>query len=255
MTLFAVALFAIPAYFILLYLEDLNQIAYIIVAAVFLKCTFSIKGLRRAALKVRKFLQDNEPDKARLELGSSLVSRDTDLPEPLIISATIESVGEGVGDGLVAPLFYFLLFGIPGAIGYRVVNTFDSMIGYHGKYEFLGKFASRLDDVLNFIPARLAALLLLLAALVMKKNSASAWRTALREHNRTESPNAGWPIAAMAGALNVQLEKVGYYKLGGGKEALTPETIDSSVRLFLVAASAWVLICFIAGVIYIVITA
>jgi len=253
MALFTMALFIIPAYFILFYLESLNLVAYIIVAAVLLKVTFSLKGLQRAALTVREFLQDDNLDEARLELRA-LVSRNTDLPKPLLVSAAVESVAEGACDSLVAPLFYFLLFGIPGAIGYRVVNTLDAMIGYHGKYEHLGKFANRLDDVLNFIPARLTALLLVLAALVTKRNGKASWRTALQEHARTESPNAGWPIAAMAGALDVRLEKAGHYHLGIARATLTPETIDTSVKLLLMAASAWVLICFIVGVIHLVIT-
>lgn len=253
MTLFTMALFIIPTYFILMYLKSLHPVAYIIVAAVLLKCTFSIKGLQKAALGVKQLLLDNKLDEARWELRS-LVSRNTDLPKPLLVSATVESVAEGTGDSLVAPLFYFLLFGVPGAIGYRVVNTMDAMIGYHGKYEYLGKFASRLDDVLNFIPARLTALLLVLAALVLKRNGHNSWQAAFREHARTESPNAGWPMAAMAGALNVRLEKVAHYTLGKGNSVLVPETIDASVQLFLTAASAWVLICFIVGVIHFVIT-
>ncbi len=253
-TLLMIALFVAPVYFILLYLGQLNIIASTIVAAVLLKCTFSIKGLRLAAIKVRKLLQENKLDEARLELRS-LVSRDTDLPRPLLVSATVESVAEGICDSLVAPLFYFLLFGLPGAIGYRVVNTMDSMIGYHGKYEHLGKFASRLDDVLNFIPARLTALLLVLAALVLKRNGRNAWQTALREHTRTESPNAGWPMAAMAGALDVRLEKTDYYIIGKANALPVPDTIDTSLKLLVLAASAWMLICFISGVIYFVITA
>ena len=130
--------------------------------------TFSIKGLRRAAFKIKNLLQDDDLDKTRFELRA-LVSRDTaGLPRPLLASAAVESVAEGTCDSLVAPLFYFLLLGVPGAIGYRVVNTLDAMIGYHGKYEYLGKFAARLDDVLNYIPARLAALLLVLAAAFQK---------------------------------------------------------------------------------------
>jgi adenosylcobinamide-phosphate synthase len=254
MALFTIALFGIPAYFLLIYLKSLNLVAYIIVAAVLLKLTFSLRGLRRAALQVKELLQNNKLDEARLELRS-LVSRNTgDLPQPLLVSATVESVAEGAGDSLVAPLFYFLLFGVPGAIAYRVVNTMDAMIGYHGKYEHLGKFASRLDDVLNFIPARLTALVLVLAALVMKRNGRNSWQTALREHARTESPNAGWPMAAMAGALNARLEKVGHYQIGEGNTTLVPETIDSSIKLFLMAASIWLLICFIVGVIHLVIT-
>ena len=245
-TLFVLALFVVPVYFILIYLGQLSLIAGTILAAIFLKCTFSIKGLRRAALNVKRSLQDKKPDEARRQLRS-LVSRDTDLPEPLLVSATVESVAEGICDSLVAPLFYFLLLGIPGAVGYRVVNTMDSMIGYHGEYEYLGKFASRLDDILNFIPARLTVLLLVLAASVMRRNGRTTWQTALREHDRTESPNAGWPIAAMAGALDVRLEKVGHYKLGEGSMPLVPGTIDSSLKMLVTATSFWVLICFMAG--------
>ncbi|MCK4274246.1 MAG: cobalamin biosynthesis protein [Dehalococcoidales bacterium] len=253
MTLFTVALFVVPIYFIFFYLGHISLAGSIIVAALILKSTFSVKGLRRTALKVRKLLQDDKLNETRYELRA-LVNRDTrDLPEPLLVSAAVESVAEGSGDSLVAPLFYFLLFGIPGAIGYRVVNTMDSMIGYHGKYEHLGKFAARLDDILNFIPARIAALLLVLAA-VAKGNGRNAWRTALREHARTESPNAGWPMAAIAGALNVRLEKPGHYRLGEVKATLVPETINGSVQLFSIAASAWILICFIVGGIQIVVT-
>ena len=113
---------------------------------------------------------------------------------------------------------------------------------------------SRLDDVLNFIPARLTALLLVLAAVITKRDGRNAWQTALHEHERTESPNAGWPMAAMSGALNVRLEKVGHYQLGKENAGLRPETVDTSVKLFLIAAMVWVLICFIVGVIHFVIT-
>ena len=130
----------------------------------------------------------------------------------------------------------------------------DAMIGYHGKYEYLGKFASRLDDVLNFIPARITALLLVLAAFIVKRNGHNSWQTALREHTRTESPNAGWPIAAMAGALDIRLEKTGHYQLGEERTALVTETIDNALKLYLMAASVWILMCFVVGVIHFVIT-
>ncbi len=253
MTLFIMALFVVPVYFILLYLGNLSVIAVIIVAGLILKSTFSIRGLRRAALKVKRLLEEKKLNDMRFELRA-LVSRDTkDLPEPRLVSAAVESVGEGTGASLVSPLFYFLLLGVPGAIGYRVVNTLDSMIGYHGKYEYLGKFAARLDDVLNFIPARLAVLLLVLAA-AFKRNGRNAWRTARLEHTKTESPNAGWPMAAIAGALNVRLEKVGHYVLGEAKTPLIPDTIKGAVQIFSVAAALWILICLIAGGVQIVLT-
>ena len=249
-----VGLFTFPVYYLLLYLKGFNLVAYIIIAAVLLKLSFSLRGLRQAALEVKDLLQEDKLDIARLKLRS-LVSRDTrELPKPLLVSATVESVAEGACDSFVAPLFYFLLFGIPGAIGYRVVNTMDAMIGYHGKYEYLGKFASKLDDILNFIPARITALILVLAAFLSRRNGRTAWQVAFREHAKTESPNAGWPMAAIAGALNVQLEKVGYYKLGKENTPPVPEAIAASLELLQIAALVWVLICLSVGVIHFVIT-
>ena len=143
--LFTIGLFTAPAYFILLYLKSLSFVAYVILGALLLKPTFSLRELRQAALRVKRLLLKERLDEARLELGS-LVSRNTrGLPKPLIVSATVESVAENTCDSFVAPLFYFLLLGVPGAIAYRVVNTLDAMVGYHGEYEYSGKFASKLD--------------------------------------------------------------------------------------------------------------
>lgn len=253
--LIIIGLFAVPAYFILLYLKSLSSVAYTITGALLLKSTFSLKGLRQAALGVKNLLLEDKLNEARLDLRS-LVSRDTrSLTKPLLISATVESVAENTSDSFVAPLFYFLLLGIPGAIAYRVVNTLDAMIGYHGKYEYLGKFASRLDDVLNFVPARLTALLLVLAAFLTRRDGRMSWRVALNEHTKTESPNAGWPMAAAAGALNVPLENVGHYKLGNMNTTPTPATINASLELMQVAVLVWGLICFMIGVIHFVFTA
>jgi adenosylcobinamide-phosphate synthase len=253
-TLFVTALFAVPVYFIILYVWRFNIIAGIIVSALLFKSTFTITGLRRAAQKVRNLLKEEMVDKTRFELRA-LVSRDTSqLSEPLLASAAVESVAEGTCDSLVAPMFFFLLLGLPGAIGYRAVNTMDAMIGYHGKYEYLGKFAARLDDILNYIPARLSVLLLIFAAGFYKKGG-QAWLTARREHRRTESPNAGWTIAAMAGALDTRLEKVGHYIFQENGQAPSTKTIDSAVRIFLTAASIWVVICLLEEVIRFAVTA
>ena len=253
-TLITIGLFAVPAYFLFSYLKNINFIAYVIVGAFILKSTFSLRELRRAAIGIKNLLLDKKLDKARFELRS-LVSRDTsNLSEPLLVSATVESVAENASDSFVAPLFYFLLLGVPGAIAYRVINTLDAMVGYHGKYEYLGKFACRLDDVLNFIPARLTALLLVLAAFLSRRSGRASWRVALREHAKTESINAGWPMAAIAGALGVQLEKTGNYKLGKVNAPLMPETIDDSLKLVYLAMFTWILICFAVGGIQFVLT-
>ncbi len=250
MTLVATGLFAVPAYFALMYLKSLGIAAYIIGAAMLLKTTFSLKELRKAALRVKNLLLKDRLDEARFELRS-LVSRDSrGLSKPLMASATVESVAESTCDSFVAPLFYFLLLGVPGAVGYRVVNTLDAMIGYHGRYEYLGKFASRLDDVLNFIPARLTALLLVLATFLSRRDARASWHAALSEHSKTESPNAGWTMSAIAGALGVQLEKVGHYKLGDNHHSLSLSTIDASVQIITTTALVWSLLLILAEVIY-----
>lgn len=247
MTLFVAGLFTAGAFFLLFYLRSVNTALYIIAGAWLLKSTFSLKELRQTALRFRNYLANNKTDEAKNELRS-LVSRDTsELAEPQLISAAVESVAESTSDSFVAPLFYFLLFGVPGAIAYRAVNTLDSMVGYHGKHEYLGKFAARLDDALNFIPARIAALLLVLAGLITGRGLRPAWQTALKEHSRTESPNAGWPMAAVAGALGVQLEKKGHYKLGKARTPLTTAAIDGALRLAQITALTWTIICFAAG--------
>jgi len=253
-SLFTIGLFAIPAFFVLTYLRSLSPVAYVVAGAALFKSAFSLKELIRAATKIKTLLVNEELDKARFELRT-LVGRNTkDLSQPLLVSAAVESVAENISDSFVAPLFYFLFFGVPGAIAYRVANTLDAMIGYRGKYEYLGKFAARLDDVLNFIPARLSALLIVLAAFLSRRNVRNSWRVTFNHHSRTASPNSGWPMSAIAGALDVQLEKVGYYKLGEVGAPLPPETIDASVNLTWMAAFVWAALCLTAGVIQLVYT-
>jgi adenosylcobinamide-phosphate synthase len=134
------------------------------------------------------------------------------------VAATIESVAENASDSFVAPLFWFALLGLPGAVFYRAVNTLDAMIGYRGKYEWLGKTAARLDDALNFVPARITAGLLLAAAWLQRRDVRRAMRILARDGSRTETPNAGRPMAAMAGVLGVELTKPGHYRLGDPRE-------------------------------------
>lgn len=249
MSLFTIALFAIPAYFLMAYLKNLNSVAYVVGGALLLKSAFSLTELVRAATKIKALLLDNDLDKARFELRA-LCGRDaSNLPQPLVVSGAVESVAENISDSFVAPLFYFLFFGVPGAIAYRAVNTLDAMIGHHGRYEYLGKFAARLDTVLNFIPARLSALLIVLAAFLLRRHGRQSWQVTVSHHSRTASPNAGWPMSAMAGALDVQLEKVGHYKLGNGETPLVPQMIDRSTNLIWVAASVWAVVCLTVGVI------
>lgn len=235
-------------YFLLDYIRDadaraINTGLYIVVAGMLLKLSFSIRGLNRLARRVRASLEDGDRDEARGWV-SHLVSRDTSrLDEPHLVSATVESVSESACDSFVAPLMYFAIFGVPGAVAYRVVNTFDSMMGYHGRFEYLGKFAARLDDLANLVPARLTALLIVVAAFICRRNPRRAWRTMTRDSGKTESPNAGWPMSAAAGALGVQLEKEGCYSLGDPVERLTASTIVLALGLANTAIVFWAVVC------------
>lgn len=132
-----------------------------------------------------------------------LVSRDTEaMTETEIYKAALETWAENLSDGVIAPLFYLIWFGLPGIAVYKAINTMDSMIGYKTpRYFYFGKTAARLDDVVNFIPARLTALLLV----AVSQHKQQAWQTMWRDGNKLESPNAGYPIAALAGELNVAL--------------------------------------------------
>jgi adenosylcobinamide-phosphate synthase len=189
-----------------------------LIIALFLKLTISLRGLDRAAREVQSMLEKNDLPEARRLLSWHLVSRDTSqLSESQVAAAAIESVAENSSDGIVAPLFFFALGGLPAAFAYRFINTADSMLGYHdAEREWLGKFPARLDDALNFIPARLTGFFIMLSAPFCGASLTGAWRIMLRDSRQTASPNAGIPMSAMAGALNVELEKIGLYKLGEG---------------------------------------
>lgn len=252
MVLLTIFIFTSPVYFLLLYVNEISPIGYIITGALLLKPTFSFRELGKTALEVKVLLARDDLEGARAKMRA-LVSRDTQsLGKPELVSATVESVAENTCDSFVAPLFYFLLFGVPGAVAYRVVNTLDAMIGYYGKYEYLGKFAAKLDDILNFIPARISGLLLVIAAPLCRRDSRSAWQIMLRHHDRTESPNAGWPMSAAAGALKVRLEKAGCYNLGNANNPLSPDLVASGIKLLEVAALLWVLFCLTMEVTYLV---
>ena len=196
----------------------------VLVTAVALKPMFAVRALGEAAFRVRDALERRDIPAARQALGS-LCSRDArDLDPGDLAAATIESLAENTSDSVVAPLLYFALFGLPGAAFYRAANTLDAMMGYHGELEWAGKAGARLDDALNLVPARLTALLLVSAGALLgeeTRRGLAVWR---RDAGLTESPNAGRPMAAMAGLLGVRLEKRGCYALGD--DARPPSSSD-----------------------------
>lgn len=200
-------------------------------AVFLLKSTFAIRGLGRAALHVRNALASNDLSAARTGLGA-LCSRDASAAPPeALIEGTVESVAENASDSAVAPFFYLALFGLPGALYYRAVNTLDAMIGYRGRYEILGKASARLDDVLNWAPARLTAITFLLVGACMGLGAKRGVLVVHRDGSKTPSPNAGRPMAAAAGLLGVQLGKPGVYQLGDPRRSLELADIDRAWHL------------------------
>lgn len=186
----------------------------LIIAAFFLKSTFSIRMLIVSALGIRNDLERGNIENVRRDL-KTFVGRDTSkLNASQSASAVIESLAESFVDGILAPLFYFLLLGLPGALVYRMINTLDSMVGYKKEpFKELGYASARLDDIANWVPARLSLLFIFMASIIFGK-PLEAVRTCIRDHGKTASPNSGWSMAAVAGALGVRLEKVGYHVIG-----------------------------------------
>ncbi len=205
----------------------------IVVQAVVLKCSFSIRSLAKAAKGVSTALRNEDIDAARHQVAYHLVSRDVSkLDASKLSAATIESVAENTSDSVIAPLFYFAIAGLPGALVYRFVNTCDAMIGYRtAELEWFGKAAARTDDVLNWLPARITAVLILLVGGIPKARFRKATSIWMRDHRLTSSPNAGHPMSAAAGVLGVVLEKEGHYVLGAGQPNPTAATIEQAIGL------------------------
>lgn len=204
------------------------------------KLTLASRGLDRAAGEVEAALRRDDLPEARRLLSWHLVSRDTaELDAEEVAGAAVESVAENLTDAFVAPLCAYALGGLPGVWAYRFCQTADSMWGYHDEeHEWLGKPAARLDDALNWLPARLAAGLLAAAARLVegRANAENAWRTRATQAGNTASPNAGQTMATMAGALGVTLTKRGHYALVGGDAAITPDALARGRRIARTAA-------------------
>lgn len=203
------------------------------------------RGLDRAVGEVQAALEAGNLDEARRLLSWHLVSRPTaDLSHEEVAAAAIESLAENLSDSLMAPVLAYLFGGLPGLAIYRLVNTADAMWGYReARYEHLGKAAARLDDLLNLAPARLTAASIALAARLVNGRGTAAWRMARRDANRTMSPNAGWPMAAMAGALDTTLTKRGHYTLGDGTRCPDPALIGEGRTIARTAVAIVWIVC------------
>ena len=207
--------------------------------ALLLKPLFALRMLLGEVAAVEQSLtQGIDSGRARLAL---IVSRDTtQLDSSEVRESALESLAENLSDSVIAPLFWFAIFGLPGAAVYRFANTADAMWGYRGRWEWAGKFAARTDDLLNLVPARITALGLLLAG----PNRIAVLRRLPQEAARTASPNSGWPMGALALSLNVRLRKPRVYALNVNGSA--PSAQDTATGLRRAEATAWVVALLLA---------
>ena len=227
-------------------ISSVNVVLIFIVFSILLSSTFSVKMLLGTAMDVCDALNDNI-DRAR-QLVSYLVSRNTDeLTEGFIVSAAIESLTENITDSYVAPVLYYFIFGliilicpIDNAVFflllipmfYRISNTMDAMLGYEtDELKNIGYVPAKLDDILNYIPSRIAGLFVVLSAYLLKLNGRNAFRVMMRDARKCPSPNSGYTMASTAGALDIQLVKQDTYVLGDDTKEKTADDISKAVKL------------------------
>lgn len=219
---------------------SLNYWAGAVLSIWLISTTIAARGLSRAAGEIYSLLLNGNLAEARRKVGM-IVGRDTGQMESgSVIRASVETVAENIVDGVVAPLFYAFIGGAPLAMAYRAVNTLDSMLGYKNeRYINFGMASARLDDIANYIPARLTGLFLLASARILGMSAKEALQAVLRDASDHPSPNSGIPEAAVAGALGVRLGGMNYYNgcgafrayMGKALTPLEPDHIKQTVRL------------------------
>lgn len=215
------------SFLIVRFFYHLHPIAGIVVEAVLISTTIAQKSLRDAAIEVVRPLQANNLPEARVKL-SYIVGRDTDsLPEAEIVRGTVETVAENTSDGITAPLFWSLIGGAPFALVYRLINTCDSMVGYRNdKYGEFGNASARLDDVVNWLPSRFTAFVMLFVMKPKRTSSKIAWSILIRDARKHPSPNSGWGEAAVAAILGIQLGGTNFYKGKESARAILGDPLD-----------------------------
>ena len=221
----------------LISVESLSILISIISGVVLFKMTIAIKGMERHALAVLDSIQKNDLTQARTNL-SMIVKRNTkNLDKNHILSGTLESLSENIVDGITGPMFYFAIFGLPGAFVYRIVNTVDSMVGYKTQmFKNLGWFGANCDNVLNYIPSRLTGLTIVFGSMLLGHDWKNCYEIFKRDGKKTDSPNAGYPMAAFAGALGTKFEKLEHYSLGSGEYEITSKKVKDAISLMKVTS-------------------
>jgi adenosylcobinamide-phosphate synthase len=221
----------------LISVESLSILISIISGIVLFKMTIAIKGMEKHALAVLDSIQKNNLDQARTNL-SMIVKRNTkNLDKNHILSGTLESLSENIVDGITGPMFYFAIFGLPGAFVYRIINTVDSMVGYKTQmFKNLGWFGANCDNILNYIPSRLTGLTIVLGSMLLGHDWKNCYEIFKRDGKKTDSPNAGYPMAAFAGALGTKFEKLEHYSLGTGENEITSKKVKDAITLMKVTS-------------------
>ena len=221
----------------LISVESLSILISIISGIVLFKMTIAIKGMEKHALAVLDSIQKNNLEQARTNL-SMIVKRNTkNLDKNHILSGTLESLSENIVDGITGPMFYFAIFGLPGAFVYRIINTVDSMVGYKTQmFKNLGWFGANCDNILNYIPSRLTGLTIVLGSMLLGHDWKNCYEIFKRDGKKTDSPNAGYPMAAFAGALGTKFEKLEHYSLGTGENEITSKKVKDAITLMKVTS-------------------
>ncbi|WP_429369451.1 adenosylcobinamide-phosphate synthase CbiB [Paenibacillus sp. DS2015] len=222
-----------------------------IAESIFIATTIAVKGLRAAGMEVFGHLSRGDLPAARHAL-SMIVGRDTEhLEESEIVRGTVETVAENIVDAIVSPLFYALIGGAPLAIAYRAVNTLDSMVGYKNeKYMNLGWASARLDDIANYIPARITAVLLIISARIMRLDYKRSYRTVKHDARLHPSPNSGFPESAVAGALGIRMGGENRYQgivsfrayMGEATRIMNASDIKATIGLMILTSLAFVVV-------------
>lgn len=211
----------------------------IAIGAVVLDLVIALRGLVGAARTLVDTLAREDLDGARDRLAA-LCSRDARaLDERALLTGAVASVAENANDAVVAPLFYYALFGLPGALAFRAINTLDAMLGYRDHREHVGKAAARLDDVAAFVPARLTACALLVGGALLGEDVRRGVATWARDARNTPSPNGGRPMATLAGLLGVVIDKPGVYVLGAEGRPIVRGDVHRANRVVIAGALAF----------------
>jgi adenosylcobinamide-phosphate synthase len=217
--------------------EFVSIIVIIVVSAILLKTTIAIRGMEKHALAVTNALEKDDIEMARANLAMITKRKTKNLNKNYILSGVLESISENTVDGITGPMFYFALFGLPGAFIYRVINTIDSMIGYKTEmFKNLGWFGANCDNILNYIPSRLTAMTMVLGAMLLGHDWKNCYEIFKRDGKKTDSPNAGYPMSALAGALGTKLEKIEHYSLGTDIQKITSEKVKDAITLMKVTS-------------------